>query len=69
MNLVGTFNDWDPKKRILRQDTQGVWKTSMLLEPGAYEYRFLVDGEWQNDSDSDLKPNEFGSENCIRTIE
>ncbi|MCZ6636009.1 MAG: isoamylase early set domain-containing protein [bacterium] len=69
VNLVGTFNHWDPKARTLRQDPKGTWKTNMLLEPGQYEFRFLVDGNWRNDPESKYVCNAFGSENCVRVVE
>jgi hypothetical protein len=38
--------------------------------PGRYEYRFLRDGNWENDrSCSGCVPNDFGSLNCVRIVE
>lgn len=69
VHLAGTFNAWEPKARQLRMDSKGVWRTSMMLEPGVYEYRFVVDGEWSNDADAQSVPNPFGGENCVRVVE
>ena len=69
VQLAGTFNEWEPKARQLRMDSRGVWRTSMMLEPGVYEYRFMVDGEWSNDQDAPQVPNPFGAENCVRVVE
>jgi hypothetical protein len=69
VRLAGTFNAWEPNARKLRMDDRGVWKTSMMLEPGVYEFRFVVDGEWSNDSDSPSVPNPHGGHNCIRVVE
>jgi 1,4-alpha-glucan branching enzyme len=66
--LVGTFNDWDPQARSLKLDKKGIWKTSMTLEAGAYEYRFLVDGQWQNDPRAETVPNPCGSQNSVRDV-
>lgn len=47
--LAGSFNHWtiDPANRqylpMVRND-QGVWYIEMHLNPGRYEYKFLVDG-------------------------
>ncbi len=44
--LVGTFTDW--KERPLAMtgpDAQGLYSTSIALEPGSHEYKFLIDGE------------------------
>ena len=47
--VAGTFNDWDPQARPLKVDKKGNWKTWMSLMPGTYEYRFIVNGQWQED--------------------
>ena len=68
--LVGNFNNWDTSANPIKKDKKGVWKTTLSLQPGRYEYRFLVDGNWENDpSCCDCVPNEFGSENCVKIIE
>lgn len=66
--LCGTFNNWETDSRRLKKGKKGDWRTFLALEPGVHEYRFLVDGRWQNDSDSDLVPNAFGTENCVRVV-
>jgi len=66
--LAGTFNNWAVDSRRLRQNKKGVWSTFLSLEPGTYEYRYLVDGTWQNDPDADKTPNEYGTLNCIVTV-
>ena len=67
--LVADFNDWDETARPLKQDRQGVWKTTVTLPPGRYEYRFQVDGAWVNDpACPDCVPNEFGTTNCVKVV-
>ncbi len=68
--LAGDFNNWDTSVNPMKKDKKGVWKTAFSLKPGRYEYRFLVDGNWENDpSCCDCVPNEFGSMNCVRIVE
>ena len=68
--LAGDFNNWDPSANLMKKDKKGFWKAILTLKPGSYEYRFLVDGNWQNDpSCCDCVPNEFGSQNCVRIVE
>jgi 1,4-alpha-glucan branching enzyme len=68
--LLGDFNGWEEDPHSLKKDKKGNWKISINLTPGRYEYRFLVDGEWQNDPKSDaFVHNTFGSENCLLTLE
>jgi len=67
--LAGNFTNWDRSPVSLKKQKNGLWKTSLELPPGAYEYRLLVDGQWRNDPDC-LKrvPNGCGSENCVRVV-
>lgn len=38
--LMGDFNQWDHKKHPMRKDPNGVWRKSVMIYPGRYEYRF-----------------------------
>ncbi len=68
--LTGDFNRWDTSANPMKKDKQGIWRTTLSLKSGRYEYRFLVDGKWENDpSCSSCVPNEFGSLNCVRIVE
>jgi 1,4-alpha-glucan branching enzyme len=67
--IAGSFNEWDPMANVLRYDEDGRWGCILSLEPGEYEYRFVVDGEWCDDPENMLRrPNGFGTENCILII-
>jgi len=64
--LTGNFNEWVPNARQMKKSNGGEWKTTMLLEEGEYEYRFVVDGEWRDDPRcTERRANEYGSENCV----
>ncbi len=68
--VTGEFNGWDTRANPMRKDKDGMWKTTIPLAPGRYEYRFLSDGNWENDpSCSGCVPNGFGSLNCVRMVE
>jgi len=70
VSLAGDFNDWDKNCHILKKDSNGTWEINMDLKPGRYEYRFVVDEEWENDPNCTIfAPNPFGSENCVLTLE
>ena len=47
--VVGTFNSWNPQAHRLERDGDGVYAAKLLLEPGRYEYKFLVNGQWHID--------------------
>ena len=67
--LVGDFTDWEADPIILKRQKDGLWKATVELEPGHHEYRFLVDGEWRDDSRcSSRKSNPFGGEICVRDV-
>jgi hypothetical protein len=68
--LVGSFNNWDPKAAPLKKGRGGKWSTELLLMPGHYEYRFVVDGRWQDDPlAARFVANPFGELNCIIEVE
>lgn len=50
VELIGSFNSWDLERSIiLTRNRNGVWHTTVNLEPGRYLYKYLVDGEWISD--------------------
>jgi 1,4-alpha-glucan branching enzyme len=63
--LVGEFNDWDPEAdRMVKR--KGTFHKLMSLEPGEYQYKFLIDGQWYSDpSGDDQVPNDFGTLNSV----
>jgi len=67
--LVGDFNSWDLKKHTMKKDNKGRWTKIVTLAPGRYEYKFLVDGQWQNDPGNDqMVHNSFGTVNNILNV-
>ena len=70
VSVAGTFSNWDAKMSPLKKDKNGTWKTTLSLASGRYEYRYLVDGNWESDQRPvESVPNTFGSWNCVITIE
>ena len=69
VSLVGNFNQWNTQANPMKKDRKGIWKATLSLEPGRYEYRFLADDSWENDpSCSYCVANEFGGQNCVRIV-
>jgi len=67
--LTGDFNQWDEMKHPMKKGKQGVWQKIVMIQPGRYEYRFLVDGKWRNDPTNDqIIANCFGSINNILEV-
>jgi 1,4-alpha-glucan branching enzyme len=67
--LMGDFNGWNAKAHPMKKDENGVWKKIVMLTPGRYEYKFLVDGQWQTDPENDqVCFNRFGTRNNILIV-
>jgi len=53
----------------MRKGADGVWRLNVPLKPGRHEYRFVVDGEWQDDPAAEYRTtNAMGGENCVKTV-
>ena len=67
--LLGDFTNWQENPVLLKRQNDGIWKATVPLPPGAYEYRFVVDGKWRDDVKCPMrKANPFGGQNCVRTV-
>lgn len=66
VSLAGDFNNWDVNSTPLKKDAKGMWKKSLSLAPGRYEYKFFVDGDWKEDPKcSSSVSNIFGTQNSV----
>lgn len=69
VKLAGDFTDWEQAPAPMRRLKSGAWKKTVYLPFGAYQYRYVIDGEWKNDPDSALRePNPFGEENDVCVV-
>ena len=69
VRVTGDFTRWSREGIPLSHDGAGGWRTILSLDPGDYQYRLLVDGEWANPADAtDRVANPFGSENCVLRV-
>ena len=69
VEIAATFNNWNPRETVLKKEKDGKWKTTLSLPSGRYEYRFRVDGSWQNDQRPvECVPNPFGTWNCVLEV-
>ncbi len=67
--LLGDFNQWNGKKHNMKKKDDGAWKKTLKLAPGTYEYKYLVDGNWQEDaSNHQVRQNSFGTYNNVMTV-
>jgi 1,4-alpha-glucan branching enzyme len=65
--LVGDFNEWNHSSHPFQHGRDGTWILTIDLEVGrCYQFRYLHDGEWINDSQADgFVGNPHGSDNSL----
>ena len=69
--VAGDFNGWNPQANLLEDpDGDGIWTGTLKLEPGKYEYMFVLDGEkWLPDPNAlRYVKDGFGNKNAILEI-
>lgn len=67
--VTGDFNNWNVTSHLLKKNKKGVWEKSLMLSAGRYEYKFMVDGNWQIDpQNSQICRNSFGTANNVLTV-
>jgi glycosidase len=68
VQLTGQINDWNPSKTNLEK-VDGVWKTTLLLNPGKYHYQVVVDGNWILDpANPEIEDNNIGGQNSVLRV-
>jgi 1,4-alpha-glucan branching enzyme len=68
--VAGEFTGWQEAPLTLKKDKSGVWKTTVPLSPGRYQYRLLVDGQWRDDPNCAIREaNLLGGENCVCVVD
>ena len=70
VDLAGDFNGWDPTRTPLEQTATGAWTVTIPLQPGRYEYMFVVDGmQWVVDPFAVEQTDDgFGSRNAVLDV-
>ncbi len=52
--VVGDFNRWSDHATPLQQARDGAWRATVDLPTGrCYEFRYLIDGQWRMDAQTD----------------
>jgi chromosome partitioning protein len=68
--VAGDFNDWkiDDESKLARGQN-GWWEKRVRLPHGRYRYKFVIDGEWTEDSKNEAREiNAFGSFDSVMEI-
>jgi len=68
VHLAGDFNGWEVEGPQMEAAGRR-WKSVLKLDPGRYRYRYVVDGEWQNDPlNAEVEPAPFGGYNSVVVV-
>ena len=66
--LVGEFNDWNSKATPMQRSADGTWRVELMLPPGFYHYKFVVDSIWRCSPDQPHDRCDRPCERCPRCI-
>lgn len=67
--LAGTFNGWRSDATEMRW-TGELWKATVPLAPGEYQYKFVADGAWITDDKAErFHPDGFGGQNSVLVVD
>ncbi len=67
--VAGSFNAWKPEATPLQPAGNGRWTGSLKVNPGRYEYLFVVDGNWVPDPNAkEAVQNPFGGRNSVLVV-
>jgi len=69
VSVAGSFNGWKPEKTPLTPVGNGRWVGNLTVNPGRYEYLFVVDGQWLPDPNAkEAVQNPFGGKNSVLIV-
>ncbi len=70
VNLAGSFNAWQHDRNRMRPlPEDGEYRATLVLPPGRYEYKFVVNGEWLADPGAtEWAINPHGSLNSVVVV-
>ena len=71
VTLAGSFNEWDDSSIVFAPAAEpGLWSVTVALQPGRYQYLFVVDGEqWIPDPEAHAQvEDEFGQQNSLLVV-
>jgi 1,4-alpha-glucan branching enzyme len=68
--LAGTFNNWSTSSDPLKKGDNGVWTIVKPLDPGTYQYKFVVNGsDWKPDPENPNSADDgYGGKNSTLTV-
>jgi 1,4-alpha-glucan branching enzyme len=68
VSVAGDFSEWEKSPVKMIKGGGNIWHAKVALPPGRHLYRFLVDGEWQDDPNRERVPNCYGTFNNVLDV-
>jgi diguanylate cyclase (GGDEF)-like protein len=70
VHVVGDFNGWSPNVDALRRNSDHILRLMLRLEPGVYEYKYVLDGEryTHDPGNPQSVPDGFGGMNSVAVV-
>lgn len=69
VRIAGDFNNWEPDQNVVSRRDGDVVEKVLSLQPGVYQYRLVVDGQWQDDArNPDRTQNLLGGYNSLLRV-
>ncbi|HEY9197779.1 MAG TPA: AAA family ATPase [Gammaproteobacteria bacterium] len=69
LQIAGDFNGWIPDNGVETRQIAGHWQKVLRVPEGAYEYRVIIDGIWQQDPTNPCEvPNSLGGNNSLLRV-
>ena len=70
VQIAGDFNEWTPESlHFTESEGRPLWHKSISLQPGSYEYKYLVDDLWITDPANDMTVEDsYGGLNSVISL-
>ncbi len=69
LQIAGDFNNWIPDNGVETRKQDDTWQKVLHVPEGAYEYRVIIDGIWQQDPNNPYEvPNQLGGNNSLLRV-
>lgn len=67
--LAGSFNGWNAFDLAMHDTGGGLWSVVVSLDPGEYQYKFVVDGAWTQDAGNAASADDgYGGHNSVVAV-
>ena len=69
VTIAGEFNGWNTQSLPMTKGKDGIWRSTVKLLPGRYEYKLFTDNSWvENLPDAETVSNPFGTQNFVISV-